>query len=428
MNEQVVPGRQPAARENWKARFFTIWTGQQLSSIGSRLGRFALVWWITATTGSATVLAMATLVALLPEVLLAPFVGAYVDRHNRRRIMILADGFVALASAVLAYLFWSGQMQVWHVYVIMLARSLGETLHWPAMQASTSLMVPERHLARVAGMNSTMMGVLSVVAPPLGALLLELLPLHGIMAIDVITALLAIVPLLFVGIPQPAPRPAASGGATSLWAGVREGLTYVRAWPGLFRIMLMAALLNFMLAPAGTLQPILVTKHFGGGALQLGWSNSAWGAGVILGGLVLSLWGGFRRRVITSLAGLVGLGLGAGMVGLASAHLFAVGLAGLFVMGFMNPIVNGPLMATVQAKVAPEMQGRVFTIMQALAGAMMPLSMAIAGPVADALGVQVWFLIGGLTCIAMGIGALFVPSIMNLEAHAGPAAAEAAAD
>jgi DHA3 family macrolide efflux protein-like MFS transporter len=179
---------------------------------------------------------------------------------------------------------------------------------------------------------------------------------------------------------------------------------------------------------AGTLQPILVTKHFGGGALQLGWSNSAWGAGVILGGLVLSVWGGFRRRVLTSMTGLVGLGLGAGAVGLAPAHLFAVGLAGLFIMGFMNPIVNGPLMATVQAKAAPEMQGRVFTIMQALAGGMMPLSMAIAGPVADALGVQVWFLIGGFTCIAMGIGALFVPSIMNLEARAEPLPAEAAAD
>ena len=427
MSDQVAARRPSALRECWQVRFFTIWTGQQLSTIGSRLGRFALVWWLTATTGSATILATATMVAMLPEVLLAPFVGAYVDRHNRQRIMILADSFVALASAALAYLFWTGQMQVWHVYVIMLARSLGDTFHWPAMQASTSLMVPERHLSRVAGLNSTMMGVLSVVAPPLGALLLELLPLHGIMAIDVITALFAIAPLFFVRIPQPAPRQPAASGA-SLWSAVREGLAYVRAWPGLFNILIMATVLNFLLAPAGTLQPILITKHFGGGALQLGWSNSAWGAGVILGGLVLSIWGGFRRRIATSLLGLVGLGLGAATVGLAPGNLFTMGLAGLFIMGFMNPIVNGPLMATVQAKVAPEMQGRVFTIMQALAGGMMPLSMAIAGPVADALGVQVWFVIGGIACAAMGAGAWFVPSIMNLEGQPGYAAAEAAAD
>jgi DHA3 family macrolide efflux protein-like MFS transporter len=118
---------------NWKTRFFSIWTGQTLSWIGSSVAGFALVWWLTKTTGSATVLAIATLGNILPGVLLGPFVGALVDRWNRRRVLIVADGVTALFSAWLVYLFWSGQMQIWHAYVIMLARAIGGAFHWPTM-------------------------------------------------------------------------------------------------------------------------------------------------------------------------------------------------------------------------------------------------------------------------------------------------------
>ena len=176
----------------WRIPFFTVWTGQQLSWIGSSMAQFALVWWVTETTGSATVLATATLVSLLPGVFLGPFAGALVDRWNRRVVMIVADSFVALVSAWLAYLFWADAMSIWHVYVVMLARAIGGTFHFPAMQASTSLMVPKEHLPRVAGLSQTMGGAVNILAPPLGALLLGFLRLHQIMAIDVATAAFAI--------------------------------------------------------------------------------------------------------------------------------------------------------------------------------------------------------------------------------------------
>ncbi len=404
-------------QSKWQFRFFTIWTGQQFSIIGSMVAQFALVWWLTKTTGSATILATATLVAMLPGVLFGPFAGAVVDRGNRRKIMIVADGLVALAAALLAYLFWSGRMQVWHVYIIMLARSIGGMFHWPAMHASTSLMVPKEQLSRVAGINQTMRGILDIVSPPLGALLLSLMPLHGIMALDVVTAAIAIAPLFFVAIPQPERRALAiaTGGKPSLWQDVREGLRYVSSWPGLLLLLTMATLLNFLLNPAFTLMPLLVSKYFGGEALQLGWMHSGWGLGIVLGGLTLSVWGGFRRRIVTSLIGVIGMGLGTLAIGLTPATLFVVALVGISVAGFMNPIANGPLHAIFQAATAPEMQGRVFTLIGSLAAAMSPLGMAIAGPVADAIGVRAWFIMGGLACILMGAGALFVPAIMHLE-------------
>ena len=161
----------------WAPRFFAIWTGQAFSLLGSMLVQFALVWWLTQTTGSATVLAMATLVAVLPGIVIGPFAGALVDRWNRRLIMIVADSLIALVTLWLIYLYATGRMQVWQVYVAMFLRAALGGFHWPAMQSSTSLMVPKEHLARVAGLNQTMMGVMNIISPPLGALLLSVLPL-----------------------------------------------------------------------------------------------------------------------------------------------------------------------------------------------------------------------------------------------------------
>jgi DHA3 family macrolide efflux protein-like MFS transporter len=411
---------QVAARlpRRWQVPFFTIWTGQALSLVGSNVASFALVWWLTETTGSATVLATASLVALLPGIILGPVAGACVDRWNRRLVMIVADSFVALVSAWLAWLFWAGAMQPWHVYVIMLARGIGGAFHWPAMEASTSLMVPKEHLSRVAGLNQMVRGAMNVVAPPAGAFLIALLPLHGIMGIDVATALVAVLPLAVVYIPQP-PRvssPARSGEAgTTIRQDLVAGLRYVWGWPGLRAIILMAVLLNLTGSPAFSLIPILVTQHFGGQALELGWMNSGWGLGIVLGGLALSTWGGFRRRVLTSLAGLVIMGVATVAIGLAPAEAFWLALAGIAVGGVMNPMINGPLMALVQATVAPDMQGRVFTLIGSLCMAASPLGLAVAGPLADRFGVRPLFIVDGVVCLAMGVVGFFVPAIVHME-------------
>jgi MFS family permease len=156
--------------------FFTVWTGQAVSLLGSQLVQFALVWWLTETTGSATVLAGATIVALLPQILFSPFAGALVDRWNRRAVMIVADTAIALATLLLAALFALGIVEVWHVFALTFIRSLGGAFHWPAMQASTTLMVPQKHFARVAGLNQTLFGATNVISPPVGALLLQVLP------------------------------------------------------------------------------------------------------------------------------------------------------------------------------------------------------------------------------------------------------------
>ncbi|OIO89806.1 MAG: MFS transporter [Anaerolineae bacterium CG2_30_64_16] len=414
---------------HWATPFFTIWTAQTFSLLGSSLVQFALVWWLTKTTGSATVLATSTLVAILPQIFVGPFAGTLVDRWNRRIVMIVADGMIALVTLGLACLYMVGAMQVWHVYAIMLLRAVGGGFHWPAMQASTSLMVPEKHLTRVAGANQTLNGAMNIISPPLGALLMGVLPLHNILLIDVGTAALAIAPLLFIHIPQPE-RSAADGVTrpTSVWADLVAGLRYIRAWPGMMGILVVAMLVNFVINPALSLMPILVTKHFGGGVVQLGWMESAWGVGVVIGGLLLSAWGGFRRRVVTSLTGVVLLGLGSLLLGLLPAHAFNPALASLFLLGFTMPMIDGPFFALMQSRVTPEMQGRVLSLVGSAAKAMLPLSLIVAGPLADAVGVRAWYVAGGATCALIGGAAFMVPAIMHIESNGHgplPAAGEA---
>jgi DHA3 family macrolide efflux protein-like MFS transporter len=403
--------------QSWASRFFTIWGGQALSLFGSALVQFALIWWLTQESGSATVLAIATLVGMLPQIVLGPFAGALVDRWNRRIIMILADVMIALFSLGLAYLFATGKVEIWHVYVVMALRALGGAFHFPAMSASTPLMVPGEHLTRVNGLNQALQGINSLVAPPVGALLLSFLPTQGILLIDVATAMLAIVPLLFLSIPQPKRIEETTESGPNLWQDVRAALAYIRTLRGFTAIIGMALFVNFLLTPTGALVPLLVTKHFEKGAIELGLLESAMGAGIIAGGILLSIWGGFKKKIATSLSGIVGLGIGVMLVGLAPANLFLLAVVGNVILGSMIPIANGPVFAMMQAIVRPDMQGRVMSLITSGATAISPLGLLIAGPFADWLGIRVWFWAGGILCVLIALSAFFRPVIMNVESQ-----------
>ncbi len=411
--------------KKWVPLFFTIWTGQTLSWIGSAVAQFGLVWWITAKTGSATILAVATLISLLPGVLLGPLVGALIDRWDRRIVMLVADGAIALASLWLVYLFWVEALQIWQVYLIMFIRAIGGAFHWPANQASISLMVPAQHLPRIAGLNQTIGGAVSIISPPIGAFLLQVMSLHWIMMIDVITAAFSILPLLFIGIPQPqkttTTTPATTRQALSaIWDDMLAGFRYIWNWSGVFWLLIIAMLVNFFVNPAMSLTPILVTRHFQGDALQLGWLNASWGIGMLVGGITLGAWGGFKKRVHTVLTGITGLGFGILLVALAPKNGLWVAITGLLIGSAMNAISNGSAFALLQTVVAPEMQGRVFTVVMSMAGAISPLSLAVGGPLADWLGVRALYLIAGVALLVLSLAAWLSPVILGLEQNVSP--------
>jgi DHA3 family macrolide efflux protein-like MFS transporter len=401
----------------WKRTFFIIWAGQAFSLFGSELVQFALVWFLTRQTGSASVLAMASFVALLPRVLISPFIGALIDRWNRQRVMIFADLFIAGFTLVLAVIFWQNRVQVWHIYAIMFIRALGSSFHWPAMQSSTSLMVPKDHHARISGMNQTLQGILGILAPMTAALLLDILPMQGMLAIDILTALIAITPLLFVVIPQPVKNEGVTpyAGIGGLIRDVKEGFRYLANWKGMMVLTIAATLLNFLLNPGFTFTPLLVTQHFGKGAVELSLVEAVFSFGMIAGGIMLSVWGGFKRRIMTTLSGIMGIAVSTAIIAVAKPSEFLWAAAGMGVTGFMMPITNGPISAIMQAHVEPEIQGRVFTMTNSLMSAMIPVSMLVAAPVAEWIGIRGWLALASAGCLVIGITCFCVPELMDVE-------------
>ncbi len=398
--------------------FFTLWIGQAFSLLGSQLVQFALIWWLTQQTGSATVLALASIVGLLPQVFLGPFAGVLVDRWNRRRVMLGADAVVALATLVLVYFFRIDAIQIWYVYVALFIRALAGTFHSTAMAASTSLMVPQEQLTRVQGLNQMLNGGLSIAAAPLAALLLTLLPIQGVLLVDIVTAALAITTLLLVVVPQPA-RIVSAGAPQSTfrayWDDLRAGWRYLLNWRGLLLITGVAMMINLVLSPATALIPLLVTEHFKGTAWHLSALEAGFGIGVLAGGLLLGVWGGFKNRIMTSLLGVAGFGVGILLMGLAPVSLFVLAVFGMVLGGVMSSLANGPLVAVFQANVAPAMQGRLFALLGSGSAAMMPLGLAIAGPITEVIGVRAWFLFGGAITVLIAFVCMFVPAVRNIE-------------
>ncbi|HUM72114.1 MAG TPA: MFS transporter, partial [Chloroflexota bacterium] len=267
-------------------------------------------------------------------------------------------------------------------------------------------------------LNQMLQGGMSIVAAPLGALLISVLTMPALLAIDVVTALFAIVPLLFIVVPQPQKMEqpeSTAAGKTSFWTDMRLGFRYVLSWPAVLMLMGMAMLINFLLTPLAALQPLLITQHFQGEAIHLGVLEAAFGLGIVAGGILLGVWGGFQKRIYTSLVGLIGLGIGIFLLGLAPASMFWLAVGSALLAGSMISLTNGPIMAIFQAVVDPAMQGRVFTLLNSAAMAMSPLSLIVAGPFADAFGVRTWFMMGGILTLIVALTGFVNRPLLGIE-------------
>ncbi|MBI0581977.1 MAG: MFS transporter [Methanomassiliicoccales archaeon] len=397
---------------SWKRSFFTIWGGQSFSLVGSALVQFALVWWLTVETGSATVLALGTLMGVLPQVLVAPWAGAYVDRWNRRRTMIAADSLISLMALLLMLAFLAGTAEVWMVLLAMFGRATVSGFHWPAMQAATSLMVPERHLGRVGGLNQAMFGLSSVIAAPAGAVMIALFPMWAVLSVDLITAVIAIVPLMFIHVPEP---DRGVKEKASLMNEMKEGLAFLKSWRGALSIMFLFMIANLLLSPAFSLLPLLVIDHFRGGAGEYAAMEALAGIGMLAGGVLLGVWGGGKRKIITMLVSTMVLSLAMTALGIVPAEviLLAYGLSAA--VGLSISLLNGSMMAMMQASVPFAMQGRVFALISAGATAMMPVGLLLAGPLADAFGVRIWYLVAGVPMIFITLAYTLSGSVMHIE-------------
>lgn len=414
--EPSAPGALDAPPDRLSRPFKILWSGQIISLAGSYVVQFAVVWWLTKTTGSGTVLATATFLGLAPQVLLGPLLGTLVDRWDRKKVILLSDSVVAFVSVILAVLFYFDSVELWHLYVIVFIRAVAGGFQEPAVIAVASLMVHPNRLTHVHGIHQALVGGMTVLTAPLGALLIEQLPMHQIMLVDIVTAAFAIGPLLFLAVPKTVrTEGAAIDEARGVWRELADGGAYLWARTGLVVIFVLFALVNFLVTPAFVLLPLLVTEHFGGNAMQLAWLTMAFGVGTVAGGILLGVWGGFRRRILTTLSGMIILGAFIAAIAFVPASGVKLAVALFFLVGAMVPMVNGPMMAVVQVTVANEYQGRVYSLLKSAAGAISPIGLIIAGPIADVIGIRSLFLASGVVCSVAGVVGFLLPVLLRFE-------------
>lgn len=384
----------------WKKQFTIIYAGQAFSLLGSAAVQFAVIWWLTIQTESAITLTVASIISFLPNMLIGPFAGVWIDRYNRRTVMIAADGLVALSSVILGIAFLiMDTPPVVFIYVILFLRGLGNTFHGPAMQAAIPLLVPTEMLTKVGGWGNLISSISNMLGPVLGAVLMSMLSISAIMLVDIFGAAFAIVCLLFVkipDIPQSATKP-------DFRTDFRQGLAAIKE-----NKPLMAALPSFLLAtiiyiPLGALFPLFVRTHFMGEA----WHNSVvelvFAAGLLVSSLVMGVWGGMRKRFLMISLAIALQGVSIVISGALPPSGFWAFVICCFFMGASGTFFSVPFMAYTQESTPPEVMGKVFSLLMTAMTLAMPIGLLIAGPVTEIVGAEKWFFWSGVAMVGTGI-------------------------
>jgi MFS transporter, DHA3 family, macrolide efflux protein len=429
---------QTSKQSNGMTTFLIIWIGQIISILASGMSQFALTIWMYQQTKSPMAMSLMTVFYITPFLLLSPFAGVMVDRYNRKLMMMVSDLTAVLATTVIFILAATHHLEFWHLYITAIFYGIGNTFQWPAYSAVISTLVPKEQLARVDGFMTLMEAGPGVAAPILAGALLPVIGLSSILAIDVATFFLAIGALMIVHIPQPRKTEEGQQKSGNLWKEAAYGFTYIFSRPGLLGLQLIYFVGNLFsgITFAITAPMILARTN---NSVIFGSVQSAMAIGMVLGGLLMGVWGGFKRRVngvllgwiATSFLGMFLLGLGQNVVW----WMAAMALSGLVI-----PVLDGSNQAIWQSKVAPDLQGRVFSARRLIAWFAQPIAPVIGGALAEYVlepamqihstladlfggivgnipgsGMSLLMIFCGVAGMLAGLSGYFIPAIRNIE-------------
>ena len=399
--------------DNWKRVFAIIWTGQFLSILTSSIVNFAIVLWLSLETGSAEVLAFATMAALLPQSVLGLFTGIFIDRWKRKRVMIMADSVIAFCTLILAVLFYFDLAKISHIYVLLALRSVGSAFHMPAMQASVPLLAPKSELMRIAGINQVIQSVCNIAGPALAGLFITMMKMTNILLLDVAGAAFACLSLCFVFIPDPSHEERNS--ELHLWREAKEAIMEVRNQYGLSWLFLLSILATFVIMPVSVLFPLMTLNHFAGNAFQVSLVEVSWGGGALLAGALL----GLKKYRWNEILLINGMYIALGLTFLFSGLLPVSGFIWFAVLTALGGVCGSLYFATfttvIQSRIDPGVMGRVFSFYMSFSMLPSMIGLLSTGFLADSIGLGNTFIIsGGFLCL-IGIISFFIPSLISLK-------------
>lgn len=359
--------------------FLIIWFGQLISLTGSGLTGFAIGIWVFLETGSTTLFALIQVFTTLPNILIGPISGALVDRWDRRKAMLFSDSGSALCTLIIFILLTMGKLELWHIYILLMISSSFATFQWPAYSAAMTLLVPKKQLGRANGMVQMAEGMAQILAPVTAGVLIGIILLQGVIMIDLATFLFAFVTLMIVRIPKPEATVEGQAGKGSILTEAFYGWKYIRTRAGLFALLVFFASLNF-LTSIGTvlLTPLVLSLST---PAILGLLTSTAGLGFLAGSLVMSVWGGPKRKMLGIYIPHVIMAFSLFILGF-TMNLWILGV-GAFLAFCSMPISHSCTQVIWQRKTAPDIQGRVFSFRRVIAFSSIPLAYLAAGPLAD---------------------------------------------
>lgn len=398
---------------NWKFKFFTIWSGQAVSLITSAILQMAIIFYLTEKTGSAMVLSMASLVGFLPYAILGPAIGVLVDRHDRMKIMIGADLSIALAGAILAIIALYMELPIWMVMVVLFIRSVGTAFHYPALNAVTPLLVPEEQLTKCAGYSQSVQSVSYILSPAAAAFLYSVMELNGIIAIDVIGAIIASITVAVVPIPKL--KVDKQNLELNFIKEMKEGFDVLRENKGLFALLLIGSLYMLVYMPINALYPLISTEYFNGTPMHISITEIAYALGMLIGGLLLGLIGNFKKPIILITVSIFMMGASLTISGLLPPNGFVIFVVCCVAMGLSVPFYSGVQTSLFQEKIKPEYLGRVFSLTGSIMSLAMPIGLILSGFFADKVGTNYWFLISGILIMIIAVICPLISDIRKLD-------------
>lgn len=385
----------------WKRNAGFFIAGQFLSMFGSMLVTFAITWQVTLQEQSGALMALFTCAITLPMVIISPFSGVWADRYNRKYLINISDGLIALVTLIAAFLYGSGMQSVGLLLSIIIIRSFGQGVQQPAVNALIPQLVPSEHLMRFNGIQSTLQSLVLFAAPMVAGALLTFLSIEKIFYIDVITALIGIATVFFcVKVSKLETNKEQLTGIKSYLNDVKEGLNFIAKKKWLRELFISIALFAVLAAPAAMLTPLQVTRTFGVDVWRLSAVEITFSLGMVLGGILISIWGGFKNKLHTMILAWFLFGFSTILFGIVPN--FWIYLAVMIFCGCTIPLYNTPSLTILQSEIPPELMGRVFSVFMVVNGIAMPLSMSVFGPLGDKIKIE-WLLI--VTGIILVLGA-----------------------
>ena len=387
----------------WRRKVVMFLSGQTVSLFGSSLVQFAIVWYITLSTQSGAIMTISSICAFAPQVVISLFSGVWADRYNRRFLIIGADAMTAAATFILAAFFLTGHDDLWMIFLVSAVRSVGAGIQTPAVNAFLPQIVPQEKLTRIGGINGSLQSVMFILSPAAAGALLSFTELEYTFFIDVGTAAIAIAIMFFLKVP--AHEKALLKQKGGYFDDLKAGLKYV--WgSGFFRAyFIFYALFFILIVPAAQLTPLMVSRTFGDEYWRLSATEIIFSAGGVVGGIIISVWGGFKNRMHSIALCCILFGIFTALVGIVPG--FIAFLVLMFLTGSTVPLFTKPSMVLLQEQVDPNMQGRVFSLTQIVMTAMMPIGMAFFGPLADQVRIEALMVITGICGAAVGILVFF---------------------